>query len=179
MKTKVAARSAGVASVAVLVLLMACGKSTTTSSGSGGGSPASGASPTVSASTVSGVGKVLVDASGLTLYYYKQDGGGSSACTGSCATAWPPLLLPAGETTPVAGSGVDASKLGIITRSDGSTQVTYDGWPLYTYQGDSSAGQAAGQGVGGFFAMTASGAPSGSGGGGGYGGGGYGGGGYG
>lgn len=175
MSAKGTVRSLTVASVAAVFLLAACGKSSTSSTGSGGSPSTSGASPTVSSATVSGVGKVLVDASGMTLYYYQQDSGGTSACTGSCATAWPPLVLTAGESAPVAGSGIDPSKLGTITRSDGSIQVTYDGKPLYTYQGDASAGQAAGQGVGGFFAVTVSGSSSGGSGGGsgGSGGGGY------
>ena len=168
-------RSMGVAAMGALLFLSACGKSATTSSGSGGGS--SDVSPTVSAATVSGVGTVLVDASGMTLYVYQRDSGGTSSCTGSCATAWPPLLLTAGQSTATAGSGIDAGELGTITRSDGSTQVTYGGKPLYTYQGDASAGQATGQGVGGFTAATVSGASSGSGSGGngtgGSGGGGY------
>jgi predicted lipoprotein with Yx(FWY)xxD motif len=164
MDAKVTIRSLGVASVGALLLLSACAKSTTSNTAAGGGSAASGGSPTVSTATVAGVGTVLADASGMTLYYYQHDSGGMSACTGSCATAWPPLVLKAGVTSPTAGNGIDASKLGTITRPDGGIQVTYDGKPLYTYQGDASSGQATGQGVGGFYAVTVSGSSSGSGG---------------
>jgi len=170
MSPKAMVRSV-VGATAAALLLVACANTATSNSGSGGGSPAAASSPTVSSSTVSGVGTVLVDSNGMTLYYYKQDSGGTSSCTGSCATAWPPLVLPTGASTPTAGQGIDASKLGTITRADGSIQVTYDGKPLYTYQGDMSSGEATGQGVGGFFAQTVSG--SGSGGSGGSSGGGY------
>jgi predicted lipoprotein with Yx(FWY)xxD motif len=92
----------------------------------------------------------------MTLYYLKSETTGTIMCTGSCATTWPPLLLTAGATSAAAGSGLDASKLGTIDRPDGGTQVTYDGRPLYLYVGDTSSGQATGQGVGGFFAATTS-----------------------
>ncbi|MGZ4126357.1 MAG: COG4315 family predicted lipoprotein, partial [Actinomycetota bacterium] len=92
---------------------------------------------------------------------------------GSCATNWPPLLLPSGVKSATGGSGVDASKLGTIKRPDGGTQVTYNGKPLYLFISDKSPGQATGQGVAGFSVITASGSggaagASGSSGGGGY-----------
>ena len=92
----------------------------------------------------------------MTLYYDDAESGGSIVCTGSCASIWPPLLLPSGVSAPKAGSGVDASKFGTIDRPDGGTQVTYAGMPLYLFTGD-TAGQATGQGFEGFFAVTASG----------------------
>ncbi len=171
----IGARSVGIAAVAALLLLSACGNDATTGSGSGGGgssSPStSSGSETISATSVSGLGKVLVDSNGLTLYYDQAESGGTIACTGTCASAWPPLLLPSGVTAATAGSGVDASKLGTISRPDGSTQVTYGGMPLYLFASDTSPGQATGQGVGGFYVVTASGSggSGGSGGGGGYG----------
>ncbi len=78
-------------------------------------------------------------------------------CTGSCASAWPPLLLPSGATSATAGSGVEANKLGTITRPDGGTQVTYNGMPLYLFTSDKSPGQATGQDVEGFNVVTATG----------------------
>ena len=151
-------RSVAIVAIAGVMLLSACGKKASSSSGSGGstGSTSSG-SVTVSSRSVSGVGDVLVDTKGMTLYYLKTETAGSIMCTGGCATAWPPLLLPSGVASATAGSGVDSSKLGTITRPDGSTQVTYNGKPLYLFASDTSAGQATGQGVAGFYAVTTSG----------------------
>ena len=97
----------------------------------------------------SGLGRILVDSSGRTLYLFKADVGAMSACSGACAMAWPPLLVT-GE--PTAGSGLAASKLGTITRSGGSRQVTYNGHPLYLFVMDTKAGQTNGQGVSAFGA---------------------------
>ena len=151
-------RSVGIVAIAGAMLLSACADKTDASSGSGGtgGSSGGSGSVTVSSKSVSGVGDVLVDSDGMTLYYLKTENSGKIMCTGSCADAWPPLLLPSGVTSATAGSGVDASKLGTIARPDGGTQVTYDGRALYLFAGDQS-GQATGQGVGGFFAVTTSG----------------------
>ena len=152
-------RSVGIVAIAGMMLLSACANKADSNPGSGGstGSSASSGSVTVSSTSVMGVGDVLVDTQGMTLYYLKTETPGTIKCTGSCATVWPPLLLPAGTTSATAGSGVDASKLGTIARSDGGTQVTYDGKPLYLFASDQSSGQANGQGVEGFFAVTASG----------------------
>lgn len=101
----------------------------------GGESSGSGA---VSTGSASGVGTVLVDSNGMTLYYFEKDKGGKSACYGECASAWPPLTTTG---SPKAMGGAESSKLGTTKRSDGTTQVTYAGWPLYTYQGDSQPGE--------------------------------------
>ena len=95
--------------------------------------------------SAAGVGRVLVDSEGMTLYYFGKDkqGGGESACYGACAAGWPPLTT---EGKPVAGEGATASKLGTIERKDGTTQVTYAGRPLYTYVGDTKPGEANGTG---------------------------------
>ena len=128
--------------------IAACGSSGSSTTNSGGAS-ASASRP--SAGTSSGtvdvaktsLGSVLVDSEGRTLYLWKADTGSKSTCSGACATAWPPL-----ETTgtPVAGSGVKHSLLGTTKRTDGSEQVTYNGHPLYTFQGDTGSGQTTGQG---------------------------------
>lgn len=98
------------------------------------------------------LGEVLVDGDGFTLYLFTNDSEGSSACTGGCASTWPPLTV---DGEPSAGDGVDASLLGTITRDDGSTQVAYNGHPLYTYAPDEAPGDTTGQGVGGvWFALT-------------------------
>ena len=95
------------------------------------------------------LGKVLVDARGRTLYLFEKDKRGVSACFGACATYWPPLLSPA-KARP--GSGVRASLLGVTRRANGKRQVTYAGHPLYTYAGDTKAGQTAGEGLKNFGA---------------------------
>jgi predicted lipoprotein with Yx(FWY)xxD motif len=148
--------------IGALLLLSACAKnsSTTPSSGGGGGSSSSGGSAQIDSSSVSGVGTVLVDSSGNTLYYLKSEMSGKINCTGSCASAWPPVLLPSGAGSATAGGGVTGT-LGTIKRPDGGTQVTYDKLPLYTFAGDPT-GQATGQGVNGFSAMPVAG-PNGSG----------------
>ena len=84
----------------------------------------------VNTGTAPGVGTVLVDAAGLTLYELETEAGGGIMCTGACRTAWPPLLLPAGVSSATQGPGVTGT-LGVITRPDGGRQVTYDGRPLY------------------------------------------------
>ncbi len=90
------------------------------------------------------LGDHLVDGDGNTLYLFTPDEqGDTSACTGECAETWPPL---AGEAA--AGDGADASLLGTITRDDGSTQPTYNGWPLYHFAADAAPGDANGQGIG-------------------------------
>lgn len=102
----------------------------------------------VTTGTVNGLGKVLVDGQGLTLYLFVPDKqSGSSTCYTQCASAWPPLLLPDGVTAPVAGPGIKSSLLGTTHRTDGTVQVTYNKWPLYTWAGDSGPGQATGQGL--------------------------------
>lgn len=162
--------------VAAALLLAACANDSTTSgSGSTGstggtGGSAAGGGTTISTATVSGVGKVLVDGNGMTLYTLGTESSGTIKCTGSCAQSWPPVLLTGGATAATAGSGVDASKLGTIDRPDGGTQVTYAGMPLYLWVGDTAPGQATGQGVAGFSVAAPSGAAaaSGSSGGGGY-----------
>jgi predicted lipoprotein with Yx(FWY)xxD motif len=104
------------------------------------------AGTTVSLGTASGIGKVLVTGKGVTLYLFEKDkkGGGKSTCAGSCAKFWPPLIT---KGKPVARGGVKSSLLGTIKRSDGTSQATYAGWPLYTYTGDSRPGQANGTGL--------------------------------
>src|SRR5664280_2287710 len=139
------------------------------STAASGGSGGSGGTPTVTVASKGTVGAVLSNGQGMTLYRYTPDTPGVSACTGGCATTWPPLTLQAGVTNPVAGPGVTG--LGTIKRADGSLQVTYTGTPLYLYVGDSSRTDATGQGLGGLWfvlkaptaAPTTTSAPQGSG----------------
>jgi predicted lipoprotein with Yx(FWY)xxD motif len=97
----------------------------------------------------SGLGQILIDASGRTLYLFKADSATSSACSGACATAWPPLLVTG---KPTAGTGLTASKLGTITRSGGNRQVTYNGHPLYLFIKDTKPGETTGEGLTAFGA---------------------------
>ncbi|MCS7221609.1 MAG: hypothetical protein N0A15_09980 [Anaerolineae bacterium] len=90
------------------------------------------------------LGSFLVDAKGMTLYIFLNDTPNTSNCYDACARNWPPLLV---EGAPVAGEGVDASLLGTTQRKDGTTQVTYNGWPLYYFVGDEKPGDTNGQGV--------------------------------
>jgi predicted lipoprotein with Yx(FWY)xxD motif len=97
---------------------------------------------------VSGLGAVLVDGQGFTLYLFVPDDHSShSVCTAICAIEWPPLLLPTGTSAPRAGHGINPALLSTTTRSDGTVQVVYNGWPLYLWPDDLSPGQATGQGL--------------------------------
>lgn len=94
------------------------------------------------------LGSHLVDNQGMTLYLFTKDSPGSSTCYGKCAAAWPALLT---NGAPQAGSGVDSSKFGTTTRTDGTTQVTYNGWPVYYFAKDTKPGDTTGEGVGGVW----------------------------
>jgi predicted lipoprotein with Yx(FWY)xxD motif len=97
---------------------------------------------------VTGLGPVLVDGQGITLYLYASDRQGSpSRCYGICAVQWPPLILPSGVAAPVVGPGLIAGLLGTAPRTDGTTQITYNGWPLYLWPPDRTPGTATGQGL--------------------------------
>jgi predicted lipoprotein with Yx(FWY)xxD motif len=93
------------------------------------------------------LGNVLVNSKGRTLYHFLADTGTTSTCEGACATNWPPDTVTG---TPKAGKGAKASLIGTTPRSDGSTQVTYNGHPLYTFQADQKAGATNGQGLNAF-----------------------------
>jgi predicted lipoprotein with Yx(FWY)xxD motif len=126
-------------------------KATATTATTSAPSTTSGTTPQpyeVKTGTVSGLGTVLVDGQGLTLYLFVPDKqSGTSTCYSTCAQGWPPLILPTGVAAPVAGAGVQSSLLGTTHRTDGTTQITYNKWPLYLWQGDSEPGQATGQGL--------------------------------
>jgi predicted lipoprotein with Yx(FWY)xxD motif len=122
----------------------------------GGGGAATAATPKTSTGTSvtvgvanSRLGSILVNSAGRTLYLFKADVGTKSACIGACATAWPPLLATG---KPTAGSGLTGSKVGTITRSGGTQQVTYNGHPLYLFIKDQKPGDVTGQGVTAFGA---------------------------
>ena len=83
-------------------------------------------------------GRVLFDQRGFVLYGFTADSARASRCYGACARAWPPLLV---KSAAKALRGVDRTKLGTVTRRNGTRQVTYGGHPLYYYVGDTKAGQ--------------------------------------
>ena len=168
-----------VAGVAVVAMSAAACSSSSSGGGAGTGTPSSapahasgpaGSGAALKTATIGGV-TVVTNAQGFTLYSFAPDTATTSKCNGACAQIWPPVTGPV-----AAGHGV-TGKLGTITRSDGATQATYDGHPLYTYTADTTPGQAKGNGInvdgGVWHEVTASGAapttPSGGSGGGGYG----------
>ena len=110
--------------------------------------PAPVAPASVLATQNARLGAILANAQGRTLYYFVPERGGKIVCGSSaCTTYWPPSLN-AGEN-PTGGAGV-TGQLGLIARGGGAQQITYSTWPLYTFAGDSAAGQTSGQGVVGF-----------------------------
>lgn len=113
--------------------------------------------PSVTLSQHAELGNILVDSGGNTLYLFTRDEREASNCSGGCAESWPPL---AAEGEPTGGDGVDAGRLGTITRGDGGTQVTYNGWPLYNFANDESPGDTNGQNRGGrWFVVSSFGGP--------------------
>jgi predicted lipoprotein with Yx(FWY)xxD motif len=146
--------------------LTACGAATSTTvtppasstvSASPVASSGSGLDAALRTTDNSTLGTIVVDGSGRTLYRFDKDSASppTSNCTGACAQLWPPVLVG----TQITLSGIDRSLLGTIKRSDGSVQLTLNGWPLYRYAGDSAPGQVNGEGVGGvWFAVRPTGA---------------------
>ena len=133
--------------IIIALILSACASATPTPSALQPTGPA-----TVNISQNATLGSFLVDSKGMTLYLYTTDTPNTSNCYGPCATAWPYLLT---NGAPIAGSGVTGSLLGTTTRTDGTTQVTYNGWPLYYFQTDKVAGDTTGENVQGvWFVIT-------------------------
>ena len=134
------------------------------SSGGGAASPSAEASeaqsesaaaseePSASAGAVelklgeSSLGQIITDGAGKTLYMFQPDEAGTPTCYDDCATAWPPLLAddPASVTV---GTGLDASKLTVVPRTDGGSQLKYGAWTLYYFANDAAAGDTNGQGL--------------------------------
>jgi predicted lipoprotein with Yx(FWY)xxD motif len=144
-----------VVAAALVLLAAACGDDDNSDQATSSGDNGSTTTTTAAASggaqvktADAGLGTILVDADGKTLYRFDNDSGSTSSCEDACASTWPALTT---EGDPTAGDGVDAGLLGTTDRSDGSKQVTYDGHPLYTYAADSAAGDTKGQGVGGIW----------------------------
>ncbi len=149
-------------SIILVSLLAACGSSSATSGSSYGNTssnaptptPTTGAAASTPTSATAGAvlhtasatvnGKtvtLLTDAKGMTLYYFQPDTATTSACTGGCASLWPPYL-----SSVAPAKGTLAGTLALQTNANGS-QVTYNGHPLYTYSGDTGPGQTNGEGI--------------------------------
>jgi predicted lipoprotein with Yx(FWY)xxD motif len=158
--------SIGLSAFALAALLSGCagGSTTTTTSAPAASTPATSSATTAPASsapastaelkvTPSKAGQIVVDGKGMSVYYYTKDtkGSGTSACTGGCLTAWPPV------TTTSATPAVDGvtGTVGTITTPDGKKQLTINGMPVYYYQKDKAAGDITGQGVGGVWYLVA------------------------
>lgn len=114
---------------------------TTTKEASGG---TEGGAAVLAVSNAKGVGAVLVDSKGFTVYDFHKDKGSTSSCYGACAKFWPPVLS---EGAPSAGEGATASMLGTTKRKDGTMQVTYAGHPVYTFAEDKQPGEANGNDI--------------------------------
>jgi predicted lipoprotein with Yx(FWY)xxD motif len=125
---------------------------------------ASSTAATVSVKSVPGVGAVLVNGQGRTLYMLTSEKGGKITCTAAngCTGVWPETTLATG-TTATAGSGVQPSLLGTVKDASGNLEVTYNHWPLYTFSGDSGVGVAHGEGItsfgGTWYVLNAAGNP--------------------
>jgi predicted lipoprotein with Yx(FWY)xxD motif len=148
------------APVAAAVAIAGCGGSSSAGTGyskAAPSKPASGATPTVTLAP-SKFGKILVGPNGRTLYDFVADKTMASTCYGACASLWPPLTVTG---TPKAGPGVRASLLGTTKRTDGTTEVTYNGHPLYYFVSDAKPGDTTGQAINQFgapwYVLTANG----------------------
>jgi predicted lipoprotein with Yx(FWY)xxD motif len=138
----------------VTLLVAGCGSSTSTTSKSSPSTAAStstsstatAASVTISTRTLPGLGSVLANAQGRTLYVFAPDKAKKVTCVDGCASVWPPLALPSGEK-PVASGAVKASLISSDPNPAGGRTVTYAGWPLYTYVADTAPGAARGQAI--------------------------------
>jgi predicted lipoprotein with Yx(FWY)xxD motif len=141
LRKRACAGAATIAGIAAIGLLAACGSSNPSN-------PAAASSSTALKTEHTSLGTVLADAQGMTVYWFAADHGTTSACSGACAAAWPPVI-----GMPKAAAGVTLTgTFGTITRSDGAKQATYNGHPLYTFKADSAPGQVNGNKVTGFGA---------------------------
>ena len=144
---------AAVAALALAIVAVGCGgdgDNGDNSAGGGGGIYGGGGTKTTASGGGSGVvsvannpklGQILVDDKGMTLYLFEKDKGGKSSCSGACAATWPPLTT-SGQPKPE--NGAKSSLISTTKRDDGTTQVVYNNWPLYTYVADQKPGDTTG-----------------------------------
>jgi predicted lipoprotein with Yx(FWY)xxD motif/plastocyanin len=154
-----------VAVVAATIVVAGCGGGSAAVYGGGGAATSSGPSAAsgsagqafvIAIATDPTLGSYLTGANGKTLYVFHKDAPGRSACSGGCATNWPPFILAAGDS--VSGGPGVTGPFATLARDDGTTQVTYDGAPLYYFAGDAKPGDTNGEGVSGvWFVATPSG----------------------
>jgi len=157
MKRKITVFIAAAATLGIAFIVAGCGGSASGAPNSSGpyGSAAPASPPTAAAGGASvavansPLGRILVDGRGRTLYLFEKDTSTASTCDGACASSWPPFTTTG---KPLAGDGALAGKLGTTTRTDGSTEVAYNGHPLYYYAGDTKPGDTTGQGLDSFGA---------------------------
>jgi len=167
-------KSAGVLIVPLALLAAACGSSSSSSTASSTSTPAAAATSSTASTTtaatsasvalatktVPGVGSVLVNGAGRTLYVFAPDNAKKVTCTSACASVWPPLSIGAGQKPAVSG-GVNASLVSSDPNPSGGSVVTYGGWPLYLYVADPNPGTDHGQAVNQFGGLWYVIAPSG------------------
>ena len=165
--------AAGALLLLAALAVAGCGGGGNSNASSGAPKTASGAAATVGVSN-EGLGKILVNSQGRTVYLFSRDSGTTSQCSGACAVNWPPLRATG---KPTIGSGATASLIATTTRSSGAKQVTYNGHPLYLFKEDTKPGDTNGEGItafgGSWYALSPAGdqitsQPSNSGGGSGY-----------
>jgi predicted lipoprotein with Yx(FWY)xxD motif len=158
--------------IAAVAIVAACssggGASTTAPSAAPSASASEAPSESASASAAAGaeikladssLGQIIVDGAGKTLYMFTPDEGGTPTCYDECAAAWP-ALLAADAASVTAGTGLDASKITVVDRTDGGTQVKYGEYPLYYFANDAAAGDTNGQGLNGkWYVVGADGEP--------------------
>jgi predicted lipoprotein with Yx(FWY)xxD motif len=152
MKHKITPFIVTAAILVVALFAAGCGSSTTGGANSPGpyGSAATPNPPKAATEAAevavadSALGRILVDGAGRTLYLFEKDTSTASTCDGDCASLWPPFTTTG---TPLAGEGASAGEIGTTKRTDGETEVTYSGHPLYYYVGDTKAGDTTGQGL--------------------------------
>jgi predicted lipoprotein with Yx(FWY)xxD motif len=143
--------------VAVLALVTAACGAASTQTGQGRAAASPSPRPVLNETADPNLGQILIDSQGRTLYHFLPEKDGKVQCTGQCAGTWLPVLVK-GTTAPSHDAALSGS-VGTVARPDGTTQVTYYEWPLYTFSGDKSPGETSGQAVAGmWFAQTASGA---------------------
>ena len=154
--------------LAATALLIACGSASKHKTSAVGPTvpESSKLSVTLSATDVAGLGTVLVNGDGRTMYLLNSEQGGKITCTDAngCTKVWPDTELPRGMTAGIAGNGVQAALLGTARAPSGATYLTYGGWPLYTFSGDAGPGTAKGEGISSFggtwYAVSPAGAPA-------------------
>jgi predicted lipoprotein with Yx(FWY)xxD motif len=141
--------------VPLALLGAACGSSSSSSTPAASTSTTNTASHSINrlaTQRAPGIGAVLTNGKGQTLYVYLPENGGKIKCVGDCTSTWPPLLLPAGAK-PAVSSPVHPNLVGTITNPSGGSIVTYAKWLLHTYRSDSGHGTYRGQGSGGKWYM--------------------------